>query len=60
MKLHRFQLATFKNWITFIPTIEVQINNLMYGEKNIELIVDIFIWHFRWLFIVDKAESEEV
>ena len=59
MNLYYFQLSTFKNRITLIPTIKVQINNLMYGEKNIELIVDIFIWHFRWLFSVDKVGKEQ-
>lgn len=59
MNLYYFQLSTFKNRITLIPTIKVQIDNLMYGEKNIELIVDIFIWHFRWLFSVDKAGKEQ-
>jgi len=27
MKLHDFQLQTFSKWITFIPTIEVHIDN---------------------------------
>ena len=56
MNLHDFQLKTFVKWITFIPTIEVHIDNPMYREKNVALIVNIFIWHFRWLFI---RESEE-
>ena len=51
MRLHDFQLHTCKKWITFIPTIEIHIDNPMFMEKNIDLILSIFIWHFRWLFI---------
>lgn len=51
MKLHDFQLQIFSKWITFIPTIEVHIDNPQYATKNIALILNIFIWHFRWLFI---------
>ena len=56
MKLHDFQLQTFTKWITFIPTVEVHIDNPMYKEKNIALILNVFIWHFRWLFI-NKSEE---
>lgn len=56
MKLHNFQKGTFKDWITFIPTIEIHINSPLYKEKNISLILNIFIWHFKWFFI---KESEE-
>lgn len=52
--LHDFQLQTFAKWITFIPTIEVHIDNPMYKEKNIALILNVLIWHFRWLFIKEK------
>lgn len=58
MKLHDFQLQTFSNWITFIPTIEVHIDNPMYKEKNIALILNIFIWHFRWLFIKESEDEK--
>ena len=59
MKLHDFQLQTFRKWITFIPTIEVHIDNPMYREKNIALIFNIFIWHFRWLFIKESEVRNE-
>ena len=55
--LHDFQLQTFAKWITFIPTIEVHIDNPMYKEKNIALILNVFIWHFRWLFIKENKEK---
>ena len=58
MKLYKFQYCKLKNWITFIPTVGIQVNNLMYGEKNIELTADILIWHFRWLFLADKEREE--
>lgn len=58
MKLYDFQLQAFNKWITLIPTIEVHIDNPMYREKNIALILNIFIWHFRWLFI--KESEDEV
>ena len=51
MKLYNFQLITFNNWFTLIPTFEVFVDNPMYREKNIELRLNIFFWHFRWLFI---------
>ena len=56
MKLHDFQLQTFRKWITFIPTIEIHIDNPMYREKNIALILNVLIWHFRWLFIKKSEE----
>lgn len=56
MKLHDFQLQTFKTWITLIPTIEVYIERPIYREKNIMLTlsISIFIWHFNWLFIKES------
>lgn len=60
MKLHDFQLQTYREWITFIPTIEVHIDNPIYAEKNIALILNIFIWHFRWLFIKTESEDKDV
>lgn len=55
MKLYEFQLQAYTKWITFIPTIEVHIDNpLYYPKKNMALILNIFIWHFRWLFIKES------
>lgn len=56
MKLYEFKKRIYKDWITFIPTIEIHMNNPLYREKNIELMLHIFIWHFMWMFI---KESEE-
>ena len=49
MKLYNFQLQTFKEWITLIPTIEVYIDSPIYRGKNIllTLSISIFIWHFK-------------
>lgn len=57
MKLHDFQLQVFRKWITLIPTVEVHIDNPVYKEKNIALILNIFIWHFRWLFIKESEDK---
>jgi len=54
MKLRDFQLQTFRKWITIIPTIEVHIDNPWYKIPNIALILNVFIWHFRWLFIKEE------
>ena len=58
MKLHNFQRQTSKEWITFIPTVEVHTDNPMYMEKSIALIINIFIWHFRWLFIKESEDKK--
>ena len=58
MRLQDFQLQTFTEWITFIPTIEVHMDNPRYKKKNIALILSIFIWHFRWLFIKESEDKE--
>ena len=54
MKLDKFYIRTYKDWITFIPTIELLINNPMYKEKNMTLVINIFIWHFKWFFIKEE------
>lgn len=59
MKLYNYQLQTSTKWITFIPTIEVHIDNSIYKDKNIALILNIFIWHFRWLFISDTSDATD-
>ena len=56
MKLHDFQFLTFKKWITFIPTFELHLGNPMFEEKTIALVINIFIWHFRWLFIKEERK----
>lgn len=56
MKLHRFYVRTYRDWITFIPTIELQINDPIYRENNLALIINIFIWHFKWLFLKEDEE----
>lgn len=58
MKLREFQSKTFGKWITIIPTIEVHIDNPWYKIPNIALVLNIFIWHFRWLFIKESEEEE--
>lgn len=57
MKLHCFQLQTSTTWITLIPSIEIQIDNPWYTEKNIALILNIFILHFRWFFIKESEDK---
>ena len=54
MKLREFQSKTFGKWITIIPTIELHIDNPIYVKKNIAIILNVFIWHFRWLFIKEE------
>ena len=56
MKLHKFYIRTYKDWITFIPTIELHIGSPMYSTKNLTLIISIFIWHFKWFFIKEDKE----
>jgi hypothetical protein len=58
MKLREFQSKTFSKWITIIPTIELHIDNPIYVKKNVAIILNIFIWHFRWLFIKESEEEE--
>ena len=57
-KLLDFFFKTDKDWITLIPTIDIDKNNPFWGKKNITLMLHIFIWHFQWIFVKEREDRE--
>ena len=60
MRFERFQTMTDGKNIHLIPTIQIVIDDMIYREHNVAVIVHIFIWHFRWLWkektIINKED----
>lgn len=54
MRLYRKDIRIYKDWITLIPTIEINLNDMVYLDKNIAITFNWLIFHARLLWIKEK------
>lgn len=55
MKLHRKDFKIYKDWITLIPTVEIQIDSLFYVDRNISISFHWLIFHARLLWLKERG-----
>lgn len=49
-KFFKFTRFMSKNWIYIIPTVEIRLNDMVYSENNLSIILHFICFHFRWMF----------
>lgn len=55
MKFYRKDFQIYRDWITIIPTIDIQINNMCYVNPNVSIQFHWLVFHARLMWM----ESEE-
>ena len=51
MKLYRKDFNVFRDLITIIPTIEIQIDQMQYTRHNVQIAFHWLVFHARLLFM---------
>ncbi len=57
MKLYRKEFNIYRNWITLIPTVEIQINSLFYVNRNISISFHWLVFHARLLWLKERCSE---
>ena len=51
MQFERFDFSFDKKYFVLLPTVVINIDELMYGSHNIAIQIHLWVWHFRWLWM---------
>lgn len=57
-KLYRHDAKMYKDWWTFPLAVQIQLNDMIYMDKNFAITVHFLCFHVRWLFMEVEKSSE--